>query len=416
MAKILQLPVELLDAISKQSGNDDLRYVCRIFNVITSPYLYRRISLHHRRPDDPEEVPNLQLLLRTLVARPELGAYVRELIIEFYNGMDKVNLNTFPHPISSQFREFAASAAARGLSLEIQLALANGSISAMLFLLFYYTPALEFLVLNSADNFLFHHIASASTSTLPPGLRSLREVSVVQYGSRENWSCLVPFFRLPSLSAFHCAHLESERRIDEKDVDYIDRNLEERSSPVEIIDMQDIVMDGDVFASIVRSCRKLRTLSFQYPLLCGYGETPMFGPPLGDALRQCTQQTLQSLELDFASSEFQNWESPGLIGSLRDFVCLKHISVALSLLIDDPSDHLGSILPPSLTSLSLWIDPDWEEKGDWPALVVDLLESKQEFVPSLKTLFKGGCGGSEGTVRAACHTAGVAFAMIAHER
>jgi hypothetical protein len=120
MAKILQLPVELLDAIAKQSGNDDLKslvYVCRIFNVITTPYLYRDISLRHRfgTPGNPEEVPDLQFLLRTLIARPKLGAYVWRLTIEFYDDLDEIDLKTLRNPIPSQFREFAVNAAALGL-------------------------------------------------------------------------------------------------------------------------------------------------------------------------------------------------------------------------------------------------------------------------------------------------------------
>jgi len=80
-------------------------------------------------------------------------------------------------------------------------------------------------------------------------------------------------------------------------------------------------------------------------------------------------------------------------------------------LIDDSSDHLGSILPLSLTSLSLFIDPIWKEKGDWPAVVVDLLG----FVPLLKklcmTVIERGASGEE-TVRVACVMAGVEFELI----
>src|SRR3984957_14621020 len=158
MAKILQLPVELLDAIAKQSGNGDIKslvYVCRIFNVMTTPYFYRHISLRHRT------LPDLQPLLCTLVAHPELGVYVRVLTIEFCDRLDKIDLSVLPHPVPSQRRELAVNAAARGFSNEIQVALANGSISAMLFVLFYFTPVLEslkFLPMRPLNDFLFHWV------------------------------------------------------------------------------------------------------------------------------------------------------------------------------------------------------------------------------------------------------------------
>src|ERR1700722_4791874 len=242
--------------------------------------------------------------------------------------------NQLPHPIRSQFHQFLDNPAADELSLKTRVALTNGSISAMLFLLFHYTPALEFLKflpLKPADDVLFYCIASDFASTLPPGLRSLREVTVLQDGYRDNWSHLVPFFSLPSLSMFHCIHaFIGDVRIwdDEEDIDQIwdeeediDQNLEGRSSAVEMIYMEDCVIGGDALASILRSCRKLRTLRFQHPQLCEYGEGSRFAPPLGDALRQSAQQTLESLKLDFVLPEYRRrnfeeyeyWQSPGLL-------------------------------------------------------------------------------------------------------
>ena len=114
---------------------------------------------------------------------------------------------------------------------------------------------------------------------------------------------------------------------------------------------------------------------------------------------------------------------PGSLGSLYDFTRPTHTSTAISLLPDEPFARtpvvqLGAILPPSLTSLSLWIDPDWDD-ARWERIVVQLLESKRETVPLLKTLSVGGsyhCAEEVVVVQRACAQAEMELASLRGHR
>jgi hypothetical protein len=117
--------------------------------------------------------------------------------------------------------------------------------------------------------------------------------------------------------------------------------------------------------------------------------------PLGHALREFAQDTLENLELGFKLDKLEFPPFPRSLGSLHDFPQLKRISCPIANLLDEPMSsrftaELRTVLPPSLTSLCLWIDREWAG-GGWHVPLVHLLERKTETVPLLETLCIRGC-------------------------
>jgi hypothetical protein len=189
---------------------------------------------------------------------------------------------------------------------------------------------------------------------------------------------------------------------DDNDNDNDDNNSDHG---VELIQLAECEVDAKSLVALVKSTRRLRSLIYRYD------ETNpgviFFTGSLRRALQRYAQDTLENLELDFSVDEMHFTEPPGAFGPLRDFGQLKHVTAPMSLLFGEPSQGLaldfGAVLPRSLTSLSLWIDPDWDGAG-WRPVVVRLLQSKRKNVPLLARLHVAGYFdvGSEEMIRVAC--------------
>src|ERR1700722_2217939 len=125
----LNLPTELWIDILELAGSRLFHtVVCRAFNTIATPTLYREVAL-------TDGGQHIHLFLRTIISRPHLGRCVRSLHALPY---DEFGMSDYPGDLPG----FVAEAISHGLSLEIQRAIADGSSPAMLFLLQCYLPRL----------------------------------------------------------------------------------------------------------------------------------------------------------------------------------------------------------------------------------------------------------------------------------
>jgi hypothetical protein len=143
---------------------------------------------------------------------------------------------------------------------------------------------------------------------------------------------------------------------------------------------------------------------------------------LGRALRRYARDTIENLELDFSLDKKHDvTDPPGALGSLLDFGRLKHVAAPMLMLLGEPSPgvalELGAVLPRSLTSLSLWIDPSWDKAG-WELVVVRLLQNRQENVPLLERLHVRGYFDTslEKTIQAACVAGQVEVTFLSSRR
>jgi hypothetical protein len=236
-----------------------------------------------------------------------------------------------------------------------------------------------------SSNLFFRQIRHVPT--LPPSLRSVNlwhcELTSL------DWTQIAPFLRLPSLSSIHCSGaIIEEVDLNENHDDDGDNDDDDDSGDhgVEIIHLEGCVVHAKVIAALVKSTRRLRSLIYQQDDTSPYS---VFAELLGRALRKYARDTLENLELDFSVDELDFIEPSGSLGSLRDFGRLKHVTAPLFVLLGEPSPgltlELSVLLPQSLTSLSLWVDPEWEIEG-WELVVVRLLQNKQENVPLLERL------------------------------
>jgi|ERR1700722_8725461 len=129
-AVLLNLPTEVWIDILESAGSPLIHtVVCRAFNAIATPILYREVVLK-------DGGQYIHLFLRTIISRPHLGCYVRSLCALPYDPESAEP--DYPGDLPG----FVAEAISHGLSLEIQHAIADGSSPAMLFLLQCYLPRL----------------------------------------------------------------------------------------------------------------------------------------------------------------------------------------------------------------------------------------------------------------------------------
>jgi hypothetical protein len=155
------------------------------------------------------------------------------------------------------------------------------------------------------------------------------------------------------------------------------------SSGVQDIHLENCEVDQPMLVAMIRSSRGLKSLVLRQHNAPAHEAFTISA--LGDALRESCRETLENLELGFRRGTPRNRS----LGSLQDFPRLKQISSSTSILLP-PTKQLGAVLPPSLASLSLSIDPESVESG-WDVALVQLLESKRETVPFLEELYVKGC-------------------------
>jgi len=399
MSKIINIPIELLDCILKLVAEPITQlHVCRRFNEIATPIAYRHVQLRDLR--------NLQLLLRTVIARPALGAYTQSLDIEFSYEYEEIESASFSPANEDDLPNFVEEAVLHNLPQKVQLGLEKGSVEAMSLLLLCYLPALQALDIhptNCRGDIFFHHIL-----LLPSGLQSLRSVSISDWDTEGlvGKECITPFFCLPALRSFACWC------VDIGDIDS-DKDLPAGSSYIEEIALEHSVVDGESVATMVRSTRALRSFIFSHGSASVW-ET-FSAPPLWHALRENAKNTLQHLQLDF---DIEDNKFPGPIGSLCDFVQLTDVFAPLAILLGEPHENniiplrLSTILPRSLASLGLWIDEVWESRAC--QVVVELLNNKRDNVALLKELCIDSCieDSELETIRSACVAEGVEFFKI----
>ena len=350
MSRITRLPPELLLDILELSDTPSIHAtVCWVFNRIATPILYRTVYLY-RRYKLVRKPHNIHLFLRTIIGRPALGTFVRRLVEgPFYETSD------YPVPPS-----FVAEAAARGLSPEIQEAVADGSIPAMLFLLLCYLPSLQNLeirVLRPAEDYRIFNWQTFTTNPIPSALRSIHSAQICLWNTSLHvahvpWEMIAPFFHLPSLRRFECngglVCIDSSN--------FISNSLP-RSTLIEYM----IFNDSAVYniEALVRSSSSLRTFVYNFNSATSVSFHP---PAVGNVLRQCALNTLEYLEVN----------TPDLLvhslGPLSDFVNLTYIETSLSILLgarvrgspDAIAHQLSTTLPVSLLSLVLFIDYAWQ--------------------------------------------------------
>ena len=413
MTFIHRLPVELLDRIVELSCPKEsitLTFVSRVFNAIATRYAYRQVSLRGR----DQKPHSIQLLLRTLLDQPSVGAHIKDLVIEFTDPVEESHLN---HPQSENtpddLRKLAVDATSRGFP-EVN-ALLNGSIGAMLLLLLCYLPALQSLEVNpsmSLNELFFQRIKEvpALFPALFPALHSLRSVKLSlgkDWGI--DWTRVTSFLHLPNISSIHYFDVTIEEfdldENDDNDNDSDNDNADSSDHGVEVFHLEECMFCVEALISLVKSTRRLKSLIYQHDR--SYSGILFFAESLGRALQRYARDTLEILELNFSVDEMHFINRPGALGSLRDFSLLKHVTAPMSLLLDEPLPglalELGAVLPRSLTSLSIWIDPSWTEAG-WELFVIQLLQSKRENVPLLERLHVAGYfdPSLEETIRGAC--------------
>jgi hypothetical protein len=346
--KITNIPAELVADIL-ELVNEPLIHtrICWLFNQVATPILYRKVHLY-RHYNRGRRVNDIYLFLKTIINRPALGQYVRYLIADPYYATYHTSLDDLP--------SFVAEAASRGLSLEVQQAIAGGSIPAMLFLLLCYLPLQDLVIrvpgLGLSTRIFYQQMLV--TSPFPSALQSVRSAKLSPWSIGDtpvSWEMIAPFFRLPSLQRFSCIH----GFVDSTDSNDIPNPLPS-SSRVEHIEFTHSTIHKDTLCALIRSLHSLRTFIYEFVATA----TVTFDPPsLGNALRQHALNTLERLEVTDISNV-----STGLLGPLSDFVCLTHIKVSFSLLLDTQDGgapdsiayQLSAVLPCSIVSLSLLID------------------------------------------------------------
>lgn len=98
MASLVDCPEEIYDTILEFIPPPALRNLClvnRRLRFIAEPRLYRRIEWTWQDPEIPAWIqpprppPPIQLLLRTLLSRPELGIHVRRLVLRGFNPLHR---------------------------------------------------------------------------------------------------------------------------------------------------------------------------------------------------------------------------------------------------------------------------------------------------------------------------------------
>ena len=381
MPRILNLSAELLrDIVSLVPEPGPLLKVCKIFRYLATPLVYRHISLQYL--EGIEDVQPIELLLRTIVGRPALGALVRRLtVVMEYTYYDLL----LPFSLEGIRALVMEAAASQNLSKAIKYKLAAGCYESTLFLLLCYFPKLEVLEFDpmftlSADEFLSH---ISSSDTLPAGLQSLHTIHMTCADSectvqQENMFAL---FRLPLLRTFICfeLHIKEDGRGDCVSFNGL--------SQFEEITMDSTVASDRFLASMVRSTRALRSFFYLYGaamvnftiFTLDFGT--FIADNLGNAFRANTLHTLEDLYLIFIPPI----PSTGSFGPLGQFTKLKRVTLSMSHLLGSPNQahtlKLGELLPPSLTSLSLQYDAAWWGVGC--PVILRLLETN---LPRLKFL------------------------------
>src|ERR1700722_10542791 len=143
MPKITEIPTELLTDILELADQPLIHAnVCWVFNRIATSILYRdvfltplfKVELHTVKP---MAFHSIHYFLRTIISKPALGSHVRYLLADPY---DFAGDPYYTPPTSGDLPGFVGEAVSHTLSLEVQQAIAEGSIPAMLFLLLCYLP------------------------------------------------------------------------------------------------------------------------------------------------------------------------------------------------------------------------------------------------------------------------------------
>jgi len=196
-----------------------------------------------------------------------------------------------------------------------------------------------------------------ATSALPSGLQSVRWVKLSPWDCsicpEITWEMITAFFHLPALRWFIC----EEGLVKCGDLNVISCLLP-GSSRIEHMEFTYSAIHNTALGALARSSRSLRTFVYKFDATT----VVTFHPPsLGDVLRQCALNTLEHLEVNAKYSV-------GSLGPLSEFAKLTYIRSSLSLLLgtrdgfstNSIARRLGAVLPVSLISLHLWIDPSWQ--------------------------------------------------------
>jgi len=371
MSKITEIPSELLDNILELADEPFVHAkVCRVFNLIATPILYRTVKCASHRFLKPH---NIHRFLRCITSRPALGNLVRRLIVVLYGPATRAEL----------LPSFVAEAGSHGFPPEAQRAVADGSIMVMLFLLLHYLPRLQELVVHlpmgDPDYWILYQ-QMLTTSPLPLALQSIRSVELFSLAQGEyTLEMVMPFLRLPALQRFAMHGLFKYN-----DSKLIDEPLP-GSSLIEHMAFYSCDFDGAALGALVRWSQSLRRFVYHTTTFKFH---PLF---LGDALRQGALDTLQHLEVEHTGSLV------GCFGPLSDFTSLTYIQTSLSLLLGTPDGstvdtiarRLSAALPVSLISLRLSVNLPWE--GAMVVLAMELfVKNRRDRLKHLRKLgFRG---------------------------
>lgn len=226
MASWNDLPTELviliLERLTLTRDIVNALPVCHLFRTLLEPNLYKAVDIS--KSDDDDVSPSVMLLLRTVVARPDLGLLVRSLSFgslgesegEYEEGISEVYACSVKHNDGSTeplWRSLGGEPDDLGslLSALAQKGLPNGVILSgsrgQIIFLLHYTPNLASLSFTCATGVATIALAALGcfVGGVPIGLQSITRI-VLNYDDTEmgfSTEDVVPFLSLPALSELY---------------------------------------------------------------------------------------------------------------------------------------------------------------------------------------------------------------------
>lgn len=423
MAVWSDLATELV--IEVLSHLDDWRDTClasRQLRDISEVLLYRDVDLSASRKEEglDAETGRLRQFLCTIVRRPDLGRHVRTLTVDAGAMSELCDIHSFRSVSEKGEGEGEGEAALLDhasqesendllllLSITKRLGLSpkllqtpSTSLPALVLVAFHHLPRLQSFHCpkpSCISSGLCAAIAGIIPGPLPIALQSLEEldISYPRRMSRKNWcpsEVVTPILTLPKLKTCRLYDVEG----------YLPATWQKRinGSAIQNLELIHSHIDSSLLQSLILTARKLET--FKYTDI---GESHYQVPE--QHILQCSvlqsalhahASTLTSLEIRASGNRNGiRVNGNGCIGSLREFPVLRHIKLYAEVLfgsplplgpaMNNPPPQLGSLLPPSLVTLDLWL-------GD-RFTIVDLvaatglpysLKQTKELLPMFQTL------------------------------
>ncbi|KAI5843052.1 hypothetical protein DFP73DRAFT_585691 [Morchella snyderi] len=357
--------------------------VCRRLRKNAERFIYRAVDVGYC-PGSASKHKRPWQLIRTLIARPYLAAYIRNISITW-------STEHKPRIIPHERSLFTAAASKLGLELAVRW---EGD---QALLLCHMLRNVETLIINYPSDFgpnlvdpfglLAEYALSlpAAPGTLPLATTGMQGIHTLVVSSEHTTTAhhIIPMLLLPNLRSFTGQHIISNTTTG---IPLPDNPAWHGASRVTHMRLLACELHGSTLAAMFRIANKIKHL--EYDDAGGRFEPTHVCDETFTAALKVLSPTLQYLMVNLAKVRSGDG-TQGMVGSLRDFPLLREMACnhgsiwRLTFPGPTPSNiDFSRVLPAALETIEIWLP--WHFIVDWLGELLKQVETSFKFLKTIK--------------------------------